>query len=72
MALPKLLTPKQVAEALQKPLSTLKKWRAIGEGPSFVRVGRDVRYTEAAILAYIERHTTCHSVLDAHGGDKWT
>ncbi|MGO9780044.1 MAG: helix-turn-helix transcriptional regulator [Streptosporangiaceae bacterium] len=41
----RLATPEQVSEYLQDiPLKTLARWRSIGTGPRFIRVGRHVRY----------------------------
>lgn len=59
-----LLTPQQAAEILQKPVTTLKKWRSEGNGPTYVKIGRDVRYKESDLLAYIDRHTCRSSVRD--------
>ena len=36
---------------------TLRKWRCIGEGPRFVRIGRAVRYRKADLDAYAEART---------------
>lgn len=60
----KLLTPQQAADILVKPVATLRKWRSIGKGPTFVKIGRDVRYKESDLLAYIDRHTCRSSVRD--------
>jgi predicted DNA-binding transcriptional regulator AlpA len=49
----RLLTPKEAADALRVSLSWLAKARMRGDGPAFVRVGRSIRYTEAALLQWI-------------------
>jgi hypothetical protein len=40
--------------------ATVRRWRWQGGGPAFIRVGRHVRYTPAALRAYVE-HRTCAS-----------
>lgn len=70
MPLPHLLTPQQAADFLQKPVLTLKRWRAEGNGPTYIRIGRDVRYKESDLLAYIDEHThvsTVREIMEATG-----
>ena len=38
------LTTAELAERLGVPEATVKKWRATGDGPAFVPVGKHVRY----------------------------
>jgi excisionase family DNA binding protein len=45
----RLLTPKEAAEFLRVSLSWLAKARMRGDGPPFIKVGRSVRYSEAAL-----------------------
>lgn len=40
----KLLREKDVAEALNISLPTLRRWRAAVSGPPFVKIGASVRY----------------------------
>jgi hypothetical protein len=54
----RMYTEEQVSEMLQVSLSQLRKWRmkenlSKQPGPPFRKVGRLVRYPEAALLAYI-------------------
>ena len=42
---------------------SLCEWRVTGDGPRFVRVGRLVRYTPAALAEWIDRNT-CNSTSD--------
>jgi hypothetical protein len=44
-----LLTPKEAVRYLRVSLSWLAKARMRGDGPAYVKVGRSVRYTEAAL-----------------------
>lgn len=48
-----LLTPEQLAEALQVPVSTLYRWRASGVGPQSIKVGKHIRYRPAAVETYL-------------------
>lgn len=59
----RMYTEEQVAEMLQVSLSQLRKWRlkqfeGHREGPPFRKIGRLVRYPEAALRAYINGETT--------------
>lgn len=49
-----LLTPAEVADWLQVPLSTLRIWRHRREGPPAVKVGRLLRYRAGAVEAWLE------------------
>ena len=49
-----LLTPDQVALWLQKPKSTLYKWRSTGEGPRGIKVGSDLRYRRSDVEVFLE------------------
>jgi predicted site-specific integrase-resolvase len=40
------LTPEQVAQRYQVSPDTLKEWRYKGTGPTFLRLGKRVRYRE--------------------------
>ena len=54
------LTPKEAAEFLGLSDKTLAKWRSIGGGPVFHRIGtgrrRRIGYTETDLLAFVTRH----------------
>ncbi len=53
-----LLTEKHVAHLLGVKMTTLQMWRHQGRGPSFVRVGRLVRYQPTDVRLFIEENTT--------------
>jgi predicted DNA-binding transcriptional regulator AlpA len=59
-----LLTPQQAGEMLQKPVGTMKRWRAEGNGPTYVKIGRDVRYRLSDLEAYINENTHVSSVRE--------
>ena len=50
-----LLTVDQAAVYLGLARSTLNKWRCQGEGPSFVKLGRAVRYRTVDLEGFLER-----------------
>ena len=52
-----LLTTEQAASAYSLSQSTLRKWRCIGEGPRFTRIGRAVRYRRSELDAFVEGRT---------------
>jgi predicted DNA-binding transcriptional regulator AlpA len=49
-----LLHPKGVAQLLNVSVSWLAKSRLTGTGPRFVKIGRAVRYPEAAVREFIK------------------
>lgn len=49
-----LLTPDEVAEYLNVPARTLPRWRYLGIGPKFIKVGRHCRYRQADVDAWLE------------------
>ena len=54
---PPLLDPEQAATFLQLSSRTLAKWRSIGRGPAYVKVGRLPRYRQSDLDNYLSRHT---------------
>ena len=51
---PILLTAEEAAKLLKVSLSWLAKARMTGDGPPFIRVGRSIRYSEAALLQWLK------------------
>jgi hypothetical protein len=53
-----LLTEKQVSAITAVPMGTLRRWRCVGDGPPFIKMGNGpkarVRYDAVDILAYVE------------------
>jgi excisionase family DNA binding protein len=49
-----LLTPKEAARLLKVSLSWLAKARMQGDGPPYIKLGRSIRYTEAALLQWMK------------------
>jgi predicted DNA-binding transcriptional regulator AlpA len=51
-----LLNENAVAEILGCRPALLRKWRRVGGGPVFCRIGRLVRYPQNALEEYINLH----------------
>ena len=53
-----ILTPEQAAKLIDVKVSTLTRWRRLGEGPDYFRTGESrfspVRYRRASISAWAE------------------
>lgn len=52
-----LYTAAQTAEWLGTSVGTLAAWRYEGRGPAFVKVGRNVRYRETDVKAWLAEQT---------------
>ena len=52
-----LITQRELAPILGKSEKTLAKWRADGIGPTYIRVGRGVRYRPADVEQWLEANT---------------
>lgn len=50
------LTEKQVARLLSISHRTLQVWRRTGLGPTFIKLGRSVRYRQQDVLSWVECH----------------
>jgi hypothetical protein len=48
-----LLTPKESARLLKVSSSWLAKARMRGDGPPYIRIGRSIRYAEAALIQWM-------------------
>lgn len=44
-----LLTPQELADRLRVPVATVYAWNYKGTGPAFMKLGRHVRYSRAAV-----------------------
>jgi excisionase family DNA binding protein len=53
--LERLITVEEAADLLRCSVDSLNKWRGKGDGPTFVRVGRRVKYRRSDLLTYVER-----------------
>jgi predicted DNA-binding transcriptional regulator AlpA len=49
-----LLTPTEASRLLKVSLSWLAKARMRGDGPPYIRIGRSIRYSEAALIQWMK------------------
>ena len=52
-----MLTTKEAARYLGLAPATLNKWRVYGTGPTFIKLGRAVRYHRSDLDAYTASNT---------------
>ena len=57
-----LRSTEEAADFLHKPAGTLRYWRAVGLGPSYVKLGRTVLYDEDELVNFIKSNTVVPSV----------
>lgn len=57
LAKKKLLTPEQLAIWLGLSLNTVNQWRYLKRGPRFLKIGKNVRYAEEDVLAWLEQQS---------------
>lgn len=50
---PDLLTTKELAQYLRKPVATVRGWRYRKTGPAGFRLGRDIVYRRSAVDAWL-------------------
>lgn len=55
--MPELLTPDDVAAMFHTSPAQLAQWRHRGGGPQYVKTGKRVFYTRAAIESFLAQHT---------------
>jgi predicted DNA-binding transcriptional regulator AlpA len=49
-----ILNERQAAGMLGCSVALMRKWRRLGQGPSYRKLGRLVRYTQADIQAFLD------------------
>ncbi len=60
-----LLDEHQASEILQIRLATLRKWRLMGKGPRFVRLGRLVGYQGKDVFSWIDSRRVMSETREA-------
>jgi excisionase family DNA binding protein len=53
-----LLTESQVAETLRVSVATIRRWRCLGQGPRFFKVGTLVRYSLEDVHTWLASRPT--------------
>jgi hypothetical protein len=51
-----LLTEQQTSERFNISVNTLRYWRQVGCGPSYIKLGKLVRYDVNALKIYLQRN----------------
>ena len=51
-----LLNERVAAQLIGCSVALMRKWRRLGQGPNYVKIGRLVRYRQADIDAFLEAH----------------
>jgi excisionase family DNA binding protein len=51
-----ILTTKEVAALLKKPVQTIHKWASYGTGPPYYKIGRGNRYKRSEVMAWFDSH----------------
>ncbi len=52
-----LYAPDEAAGVLKTNPRTMERWRASGDGPAFVKIGRRVAYTRSSLADFVQRRT---------------
>ena len=52
----RLMSETEVSENYGLNIRALQKWRCVGGGPRFVKLGRQVRYRASDVEDFIESH----------------
>jgi len=58
---PTMFTVAETAEYLGLAQSTLNKWRCIGGGPKYLKMGKAVRYRLSDIQEWLEENQRAHT-----------
>lgn len=57
LAKKKLITPEQLAIWLGLSLNTVNQWRYLKRGPRFLKIGKNVRYSEEDVLEWLDQQS---------------
>ena len=66
--MPRLLTTKEAADLVRLTVVTLEKYRITGQGPVFVKLGRNVRYDINDLSAWVGRGRCTSTAANTAGG----
>jgi predicted DNA-binding transcriptional regulator AlpA len=56
-----MLPETDAADILCQSVRTLQKWRVIGYGPEYFKIGRSVRYRRREVVEWIESRRRAHT-----------
>jgi len=54
----RLLNERQVAERLTVSVATVRRWRLLGQGPRYIKVGSAVRYRAEDVAEWLNSRPT--------------
>ena len=54
MASEQFYSPQELAEYLDYPLATIRKWRTEGTGPVGIRIGKRLRYRKSEVERWLQ------------------
>ena len=54
----KLLTERDIARITAMSLPSVRRWRLLGQGPRFIKIGAAVRYTAGNVAAWLDTRPT--------------
>lgn len=60
-----LLTPEEAADYLRSNARTLERWRVVGSGPRFCKIGRVVRYHLEDLDQFVAQQRREHTTASA-------
>jgi len=60
-----IVKPAEFSELIGHSLRTLQRWRTTGEGPQYIKLGKDVRYQRSAIQSWLRDRTIPHTKFTA-------
>lgn len=55
---PRLVNEKEVAELLRVSVASIRRWRLLKRGPTFIKVGAAVRYKSEDLNEWLESRRT--------------
>ena len=61
----RLITPEELAEAIGIPMKRLYTWRLKGVGPTYVKVGHNLRYRSSDIEDWLDANTSVSTDMTA-------
>ncbi len=56
-----ILTTDELATATHNSPRTYERWRMVGSGPAFVKIGKRVGYRKSAVEAWLKERTRRHT-----------
>ncbi|MFC6214622.1 helix-turn-helix domain-containing protein [Fodinicurvata halophila] len=63
------ITEQGAAALLGAEVPTLRRWRQVGDGPPFLRIGRLVRYRRADLVSWMRSCRMRHGNVPLDGGE---